>query len=353
MDFNTNHALAVQATSQSPLPTDNIGLTKREFDKYLGENKKPDIYVNRDKDPNYRDIGATIKVGAPGKIMIINKKGDVVKETNEFFMQAIGQPKSEKVQLAETFIEGNPSIFFFGKRTPTYSFTGKVLNTFSADTDYNWTQRFQYLWDNYLRGTKLVESDNIATMLIDDEMLQGYPVSFTIQKTSSDGVADMFSMSWIIINHVQLTKISELDSFVRTMAPASIKDFFFFSVLTEFKKNILDYPDTTSLEDYVDIKIEGFSGKSVVDPTSGKNLEMTYKNDDGELEFTEGVIEVFTNISLPNQVIKLEVFKDLFDSKKGRIGLQSNEEKMNVNILEDAISYYYNKIRDSYQRIGN
>ena len=156
----------------------------------------------KDRQYDFKDKDAKNAV-----IMIMNTNTSestlIEKVTDKFLLHNIQKEHTEKVQLMETFDENLPSITFFGKKTPVYAFTGTLFNnnTFSpgqTELKTQWAAGFELYWREHLRGSVLAKENKIAVMILDDELYEGYPITLSIQKNSSNDHTVNFSMSWII-----------------------------------------------------------------------------------------------------------------------------------------------------------
>ena len=166
--------------------------------------------------------------GMAAYIFILDNSRHIVNGTDRFLLQSIMEQKNEKFQVTETFSEDNPAIFFFGKRTTSYSFAGRLLDGESMKkwtspagstpiSRAQWKKGFQDYWDNYLRASKLLKMDKgpgLAMLMVDNEVYQGYPVFLGSNKTSSDTYTAGFSMTWIVTSHTHLLDTGALADFM-------------------------------------------------------------------------------------------------------------------------------------------
>jgi len=138
--------------------------------------------------------------------------------TNQFLLTAFREVRQEKVQILETF--GAPSLYFFDEKTKVYNITGVLLEAKPANLkqrfDYEdnsdftqmrnqskeWVGGFKEFWNTHLRGSKLAESGRIALLVFGNDIMYGYPVSFTLNKSSATPAHRIFNMSMIITDHV-------------------------------------------------------------------------------------------------------------------------------------------------------
>ena len=93
--------------------------------------------------------------------------GKTTKYSN-FLLQSVNEARMEKQQIVETF--GEAYIFFFGEQPRFLDVTAVLLNSL----DFNWHAEWWENYDNYLRGTKLVESGARVYLFYDDIIVEGY-----------------------------------------------------------------------------------------------------------------------------------------------------------------------------------
>lgn len=115
---------------------------------------------------------------------------EVLMETNSFLLQGAREVFQEKYQISETF--GEPVFFAFGKRQQIFQYDGMVFDTQS----WQWKEKFLFNYDQYLRGTKAVESGAIAILTTNTAIIRGYVLSCSIgQSDATHGYAALsFSM---------------------------------------------------------------------------------------------------------------------------------------------------------------
>ena len=82
------------------------------------------------------------------------KERDFIPPYTKFILQSVQEAHQEKSQIVETF--GDFYVFFYGERPPVYQFSGVLLNT----ENLNWASEFNYYYENYMRGTKCVETNS-------------------------------------------------------------------------------------------------------------------------------------------------------------------------------------------------
>lgn len=87
---------------------------------------------------------------------------------SNFLLQSVVEARMEKQQIVETF--GDPYIFFFGEQPRFIDVTAVLLNS----NDFNWLAEWWSNYDNYLRGTKLVEMGARMYLFYDDVIVEGY-----------------------------------------------------------------------------------------------------------------------------------------------------------------------------------
>ena len=99
---------------------------------------------------------------------------------------------SERMQIVETNKEYQ--VLFFGKKPEVLQIAGVLKNTI----DNPWTVNMIFLWDEYMRGTKLVEEGNICQLFIDGELYEGYPFNFNRSKIAGQENITSFNFSFLI-----------------------------------------------------------------------------------------------------------------------------------------------------------
>lgn len=310
-----------------------------------------------------RNIEMVRKDRCTAKIYIISKDlGKVVLETDKFLLTAVQQAKTEKVQLMETFDENSPSILFFGKKTMTYSFGGILMNAGNkSNSSLQWVQKFQNLWDNYLRGSILSRNQQYALMTVDNEMYTGYPITFTISKQSVTDETATFSMTWIITAHESLLDADSLedgipryvkrDSLLIKLRNYSIINNIFKIVRRKVSENfsfgndasILGVLDNfTKIVNETSIFIKDFRNSYYFDPLKNKYTEMTSVDDSGEYSFYEDVVLVLNQPPITyngETLMLLDFVTNLISTGKSTIP---------IDTIVKLRSYHYEELQKAY-----
>lgn len=137
---------------------------------------------------------------------------------SNFIIQSIKDSRQEKAQFMETF--GDTYIFFFGERPRILTVQGLLFNTL----DFNWRTEFWYNYENYLRGTKLVERNARVYLAWDDIVVEGYMLGADADDNSDLPYHIPFTFQLFVTNHAYLSPfLGDPDYPVRagvtTMAP--------------------------------------------------------------------------------------------------------------------------------------
>jgi hypothetical protein len=98
---------------------------------------------------------------------------------SNFIVQNITEQRAEKQQIIETF--GEDYIFFFGERPRFIDVAGILINT----ADFDWKNEFWHNYENYLRGTKLVENNARLYLYFDDVVVEGYLLQATTSQQAT------------------------------------------------------------------------------------------------------------------------------------------------------------------------
>jgi hypothetical protein len=125
-----------------------------------------------------------------------------------FILTSVQEDRREKFQIFETF--GDPALFFFNKKTPVYGFSGFLIDSKHKDetrpggiTDdkNSWSNEFRQLWENEMRGTKLIEANKIAAVAFRNTIIYGYPVNLSIQTDARQPFTAAFSFNMVVKKH--------------------------------------------------------------------------------------------------------------------------------------------------------
>lgn len=121
-----------------------------------------------------------------------------------FIIQSLREQRAEKQQIIETF--GEDYVYFFGERPRFLDVTGVLINT----ADFNWKSEFWANYDQYLRGTKLVERNARVYFYFDDIVVEGY---FLGASTSADsGMPHLLPLQFqmFITNYAILSNVGSV-----------------------------------------------------------------------------------------------------------------------------------------------
>lgn len=147
---------------------------------------------------NYR-VGRQIDeldVDAPAKIQIrgaVNGK-EIVSDYTNFFLQAVSEAEQEKYQIVETFTAYYA--FFYGKRPPIYNYSGMLVN----DQNNNWAGTFQFMYENYFRGTAAAELNAVARVSYGRKVVTGFILNLNLQQDAMSPNGIPFSFSMLVIS---------------------------------------------------------------------------------------------------------------------------------------------------------
>lgn len=121
------------------------------------------------KDDTYASLKVVLANGKEWPLLDSSSPDGVSKKgyTN-FILQQVSEQRMEKHQIVETF--GDSYVFFFGEAPRFLDCTAILVNTL----DFNWRAEWWHNYENYLRGTKLVELGARCYMFWDDIIVEGY-----------------------------------------------------------------------------------------------------------------------------------------------------------------------------------
>lgn len=102
----------------------------------------------------------------------------------------------ERLQIVET--NEHYQALFFGQKPEILQIAGVLKNTI----DNPWSMNMVFLWDELMRGTKLVESGLICRMYVDGTLYSGYPFSFNRSQVAQMDNVINFNFSFLIKDRI-------------------------------------------------------------------------------------------------------------------------------------------------------
>lgn len=133
----------------------------------------------------------------------------IVPPYSKFILESVQEAHAERSQIVETF--GDFYVFLFGERPPMYNFSGTLINTATV----NWVSDFKYYYDNYLRGTKCVESGARLVITYGGRQIEGFMLAMQTATDASveRGVKLSFS---VVVTRKSFIAFSDDFGFVTT-----------------------------------------------------------------------------------------------------------------------------------------
>jgi len=171
------------------------------LDKY-GEIIKPFIRTKTSPDSLANEVNT--KANTEAVIMILDKSGIIKYITNKFFLSAMGMSMREKIQLMETF--GAANISFFGETARVYVFQANTIDSSSTESGisrgkYYYQSSILKMYNEVLRGTKLIEQDCIAVMKVSNHLIYGYPLNLKIDYNATQDPITSFTLQFVVSEH--------------------------------------------------------------------------------------------------------------------------------------------------------
>lgn len=123
---------------------------------------------------------------------------------SNFIVQQVQETRMEKQQIVETF--GEDYIFFFGERPRFLDIRGILVNT----TDFNWKSEFWTNYENYLRGTRLVEQNARVYLYFDDVVVEGYIVTASTTQQAMMPYHLPFNFQFFVCNYAILSTVGSV-----------------------------------------------------------------------------------------------------------------------------------------------
>jgi len=133
------------------------------------------------------------------------KKGKIgqVWEYADYILQAVSEQRQEKQQIIETF--GDPYVYFFGERPRIIEVQGLLINT----EDFNWKSQFWKNYDEFFRGTKLVERNARVYLSWDTNIVEGYMLSASASENSQEPYSVPFNFSMLVTGYFDWSEIGQ------------------------------------------------------------------------------------------------------------------------------------------------
>jgi hypothetical protein len=167
-----------------------------------------------------------------GKKVVKNKDGgsaprekadsDLIPPYTKMIISNVSEQSQERTQVIQTF--GDAYIFFYGKQPSIFSFSGTLINTKNA----NWVADFYYIYENFLRGTKLTELDAKFVLTYGGRQIEGVMLNCNMDTNAQieEGVSVSFQ---VFVTKRNLTGLSEdfgllTDSDGKIIRDAALRD---------------------------------------------------------------------------------------------------------------------------------
>jgi hypothetical protein len=126
-----------------------------------------------------------------------------VREYADYILQAISEQRTEKQQIIETF--GDPFVYFFGERPRIVEVRGLLINT----EDFNWKSQFWKNYDEFLRGTKLVQRNARAYLSWDTTIIEGYILQASASEAAEMPYSVPFTFSMLVTGHYDWSDVGQ------------------------------------------------------------------------------------------------------------------------------------------------
>jgi hypothetical protein len=101
---------------------------------------------------------------------------------------------------------GEDYIFFFGEQPRFVNISGVLINT----KDFNWKNEFLENYEQYLRGTRLVEQNAKLYLYIDDVVIEGHLVNSQVNMMADNPYMAQFSFQMFVCQYAHLSTIGSV-----------------------------------------------------------------------------------------------------------------------------------------------
>ena len=166
-------------------------------------------------------------------------QGRSIRYTN-FLVQNYSAQRKEKQQIIQTF--GEDFTFFYGEQPKIYTVSGVLMHT----ADFNWRNEFLYNYENYLRGTKLVEAKARAYIIHCALMWEGYLISFTHQESSTQPYHVGFNFQILVTSETIVDNVGEVTFPTAEFQGVAQQPWAFRALLDEYERNRRTLPTRTN-----------------------------------------------------------------------------------------------------------
>lgn len=116
----------------------------------------------------------------------------------QFILLQLNESSKERMQIVET--NQDFQLLFFNKKPEFLSISGVLKNTI----DNPWNVNMIFLWDNLMRGTKLVENGWILQFYADGQLYYGYPFEFNRSKIAPTDYTVQFNFMFVTTERINL-----------------------------------------------------------------------------------------------------------------------------------------------------
>lgn len=110
----------------------------------------------------------------------------------QFIVTQFTTASQERMQIVE--MPDSFQVLFFNKKPEFVTISGILKNT----VDNPWSMNMVFLWDELMRGTKLVENGNILHLYIDRDLYIGYPFNFQRSQVAPNDYMVSFSFNMVV-----------------------------------------------------------------------------------------------------------------------------------------------------------
>jgi len=209
LEKDTFEARSQTTGSETRTSQTKLGETAPIRRPYRGIQIKDDTYaVLSVRKPNGEAIplassSAVDPAGAAGWAGYTSGGLGQVDEYSDFILQQVNDQRMEKQQIIETF--GDAFVYFFGERPRMVTFSGQLVNT----SDFNWRAQFWHNYENYLRGSRLVQLNARCYLAYDTIVIEGYPISATAVDDSENPYQVSFQMTMLMTDYHEYSTIGE------------------------------------------------------------------------------------------------------------------------------------------------
>jgi hypothetical protein len=165
------------------------------------------------KDDTYAIIKVIRADGSEIPVMDSSSSSGQGTSYTNFILQSVTEQRMEKHQIVDTF--GEAYIFFFGEAPRMLMVTATLINSH----DFNWKAEFLDNYENFFRGTRLVELGARTYLFYDDNIVEGYMVNCSTAENANNPMLVQMQFQFFVTHYQNISLIGDPNFPIRGSVP--------------------------------------------------------------------------------------------------------------------------------------